>query len=181
LILPESVKYGEVDRDFVLRRHPELLRQAEQTFEFCLKRYGTGGRKIELRWIRPDAATYHFAKAREILEEIITGNPADLAAAGYLESEEIYGGVRTRLTRPDEPGPIFISVDVPLDKIQGTTGHEFYHARFSPGCMTAQQTAADEKAADEFGKRVVREMASEARRESDERWRRRFREYSSRR
>jgi hypothetical protein len=56
--------------------------------------------------------------------------------------------------------------------------HEFYHARYSPPCFSAEQDAADEKVANEFGERVEKLML-EAKREKDmDAWRRRYRELS---
>ena len=170
--------YGQIDEDLV---DPERVRLARETFEFCLKKYGSGGRKIKLLWMKEGSDHFGIAKIREVIREAFGGQKTDSLERGYeVRDEEVDGFVRARLSRPEEPGPIYIRSEAPIEKIGFIMAHEYFHAAFSQPCLLAMQTEEDEARANVFARRVVNEMAEQKQREADERWRKRYREISGR-
>jgi choline kinase len=129
--------------------------------------------------MRNDKADYAFAKIGDILKEL-GGEKVDFVEESYGElSKAVYGFVRNRsFSEKDAGTSIFIAAETPVDRIVKVVGHEFYHFRYSPPGIT---NAEDEKAADDFGLRIEREMQEAAREEATQEWCRKFREVQSRR
>ena len=47
--------YGEIPEKSV---DPTLVKAAREMLDFCLDRYGTGGRQIRMKWISRDKARF---------------------------------------------------------------------------------------------------------------------------
>ena len=174
--MADEFLYGEVPEHFV---PPGLLAKGKAAFDYCIRRYGDGGRPLRLRWLKNDKGDYGFAKIGGLLKELGGKRVDRLERSYFREVETIYGVVRHRSFSEKSPGPsIFVTVETPIGKIARTVGHEFYHWRYSAPGLSKE---ADEKAAEAFGVRVEKEMGEEAAHEADEKWRAKFREVQSRR
>jgi len=171
--LSEKDLYGEELEKFV---PPEVVQQARAVLEFCLARYGTDGRQPpKLRWMRKDKCLHGLSVLKDVAEknvELRGGPKSERLERGHTEEDpefDLRGYVRMRLSG-EKGKSIFINADTTPRRVIETVAHEFYHWRFSP----------DERRADEFGKRIEREMAEVARREAEEKWIAEFREIQSR-
>jgi len=167
--LAEDCYYGEVPEHHV---PPDLLTLGKETFEFCLRHYGNSDPPLKLRWVRKDKADYHYAKILDNIKKL-GGEKMDRLERGYIEeSEPILGLVRHRLFSEERPKSVFVAAETPVSMIIQVVGHEFYHARYSPGYASE----ADEKAADKFGERVEQEMSEAEKKKAMENWKRQYRE-----
>jgi Zn-dependent peptidase ImmA (M78 family) len=141
-------KFGEIGEHLV---RPDLVKAATEALDYCKRHYG-GGENLRIRWMEQSDFAYALAKLQETGAKIL-GIPTRAVERGYEEDPGFYGFVRLL-----NPAAIFLSTQNDPEHVVVTVGHEFFHLCFGDKIATLEE---DEKQAEDFGRRIARELAAE--------------------